>query len=146
MPRAPNSRRHDHDEDRDGAPRATSAAAAPAAPQPDTVRCCPYYHAAVELLGRRWNGAIVEVLLRAPEPVRFTDLSAGVPDISDRLLTQRLKQLAQQGIVQRTTDAPANHPRYALTDKGRDLHPAVQALTAWGRRWLDTSAPSFRQA
>jgi DNA-binding HxlR family transcriptional regulator len=129
MPRAPAA---NDDDDR------------PPAAGPPGDPCCPHYHAAVELIGRRWNGAIVDVLLRAPQPLRFTDLSAGVPDISDRLLAQRLKQLAHDGILQRSGDA--SQPRYALTPKGRELQPAIDALTAWGRRWLDTSASSFRQA
>jgi DNA-binding HxlR family transcriptional regulator len=126
MPREPGEEHDDH------------RAAPPGEP------CCPHYHAAVELIGRRWNGAIVEVLLRAPEPIRFTDLSARVPEISDRLLAQRLKELASDGILERSGDAA--QPRYALTAKGRDLQTAVTALTAWGRRWLDTTASSFRQA
>jgi DNA-binding HxlR family transcriptional regulator len=125
--------------------RGPGDAAPRGAPQDhDAAPCCPHYHQAVELLGQRWNGAIVEVLLRAPVPLRFTDVAAGVPDISDRLLTQRLRQLAHRGVIART--GPRSQPRYALTPMGRDLEPAITALTAWGRRWLDTSASSFRQA
>ena len=120
----------------------------PAAPAADVAAqpCCPHYHRAVELLGQRWTGAIVKVLLAAaPEPLRFKDISTAVPDMSDRLLTERLRHLARQGVVERRTQ-DARQPRYALTPMGRDLEPAVTALTDWGRRWLDTSASSFRQA
>jgi DNA-binding HxlR family transcriptional regulator len=120
-----------------------TAPATPTSPAPPHDPCCPHYHQAVELLGQRWNGAIVAVLLDAPRPLRFTDLAAGIPEISDRLLAERLRQLAARGVVARTDDRPH---RYALTPMGRDLEPAVAALTAWGRRWLDTSASSFRQA
>jgi DNA-binding HxlR family transcriptional regulator len=112
--------------------------------------CCPHYHRAVELLGRRWAGAIVEVLLRADAhatataPLRFGEIAQAVPEISDRLLARRLKELEERGVVQRTTTD--HQPRYALTEMGRELEPAVAALTAWGRRWLDTSASSFRPA
>jgi DNA-binding HxlR family transcriptional regulator len=127
-------------------PRATArtgtGGAAPAT-APNADACCPYYHQAVELLGQRWTGAIVEVLLRADEPLRFTDVAGAVPEISDRLLARRFKELQERGVVERTEDP---QPRYGLTPMGRELEPAVAALTAWGRRWLDTSARSFRPA
>jgi DNA-binding HxlR family transcriptional regulator len=108
--------------------------------------CCPYYHEAVELLGRRWTGAIVEVLLQAG-PLRFSEIGNAVPELSDRLLSQRLKDLEDRGIIARLEDpGPPPHSRYALTPMGRELQPAVAALKAWGRRWLDTSAPTFRPA
>ena len=93
-------------------------------------RCCPHYHRAVELIGRRWSGAIVAVLLDAPGPLRFTAIADAVPDISDRLLTQRLKELGEAGIVVR------DETGYTLTRQGRDLEPAVRALQAWARRWI----------
>jgi DNA-binding HxlR family transcriptional regulator len=130
MPRAPAS-------------KASGGAARAAPPADDLAPTCPHYHRAVELLGQRWTGAIVEVLLRTGEPVRFTDIAGAIPDISDRLLSRRLKDLQERGIVAR---ADAAGPRYALTDQGRELEPAVAALKAWGRRWLDTSASSFRPA
>jgi DNA-binding HxlR family transcriptional regulator len=109
-------------------------------PQP----CCPQYHEAVELLGARWTGAIVEVLLTAG-PLRFTEIANAVPDISDRLLSQRLNHLEARGILERHHDpGPPAHARYALTPMGVELQPAVAALTSWGRRWLDTSASNFR--
>ena len=108
---------------------------------PDVDPICPHYHRAVELLGQRWTGAIVEVLLRTdPQPLRFGEIAGAIPDMSDRLLSLRLKDLERQGVVERVDI------RYTLTTKGRDLAPAVAALTAWGRRWLDTSASSFRPA
>jgi DNA-binding HxlR family transcriptional regulator len=116
--------------------------AAPEAP-PCAEACCPQYHRAVELLGQRWTGAIVDVLLRADRPLRFGQITGGVPQISDRLLSRRLKELEAEGIVARQADGA---PRYGLTPMGRELEPAVVALTAWGRRWLDTSASNFRQA
>jgi DNA-binding HxlR family transcriptional regulator len=113
-----------------------------AAPEP----CCPHYHEAVELLGARWTGAIVEVLLGAG-PLRFTEIANAVPDISDRLLSQRLAHLEDRGVVRREPDpGPPPHTRYALTPMGAELEPAVTALKAWGRRWLDRSAASFRPA
>ena len=106
---------------------------------------CPYYHAAVELLGARWTGAIVEVLLSAG-PSRFTEIANAIPELSDRLLSQRLKDLEDRGIVTRDDHSgPPRHTRYALTAMGVELRPAVAELKAWGRRWLDTPAPDFRR-
>ena len=94
-------------------------------------RCCPHFHRAVELVGRRWTGAILAVLVaHDPEPLRFKELQAAVPDLSDRLLTERVRELEQHGIVARAEGA------YALTPMGRELEPALRELGAWARRWL----------
>lgn len=91
--------------------------------------CCPYFHQAVELVGRRWSGAILAVLLRH-EPLRFGEMRGAVPELSDRLLAQRMRELEDQGLVVKSDG------RYALTDAGRDLRPAVAALEDWAQRWL----------
>lgn len=96
---------------------------------------CPLYHRAVELVGRRWSGAILMVLLQGAS--RFTDIVHAVPGLSDRLLSERLKELESEGIVIRTV-----HPEmpvrieYRLTEKGRDLLSVVEAVTEWASRWL----------
>ena len=91
---------------RPGAGTATSPPkdAAGAADVPDTAAplvssrdVCPYYHEAVELLGKRWTGAIVHVLL--PGPMRFSEIAQAIPQISDRLLSMRLKELESFGII-----------------------------------------------
>jgi DNA-binding HxlR family transcriptional regulator len=96
---------------------------------------CPYFHQAVELIGKRWTGAIVHALL--PGPMRFSEIAHAIPDISDRLLSMRLRELECEGIVTREIHA-ANPVRveYALTDKGAALAPAVTALGAWAREWV----------
>jgi DNA-binding HxlR family transcriptional regulator len=93
--------------------------------------CCPHYHDAIELIGRRWTGAILAVLLEERGPLRFGEIAAAVPDLSDRLLTERVRELEERGIVARTTEGA-----YALTPMGRELEPAVAALHVWARRWL----------
>ena len=109
--------------------------------------CCPHYHAAVELIGRRWTGAIIEVLLEAGRPLRFGEIAAAIPELSDRLLSERLKDLERHGIVERHAEpARPPHSRYALTPMGRSLQPAVAELKAWGRRWLDTADIRFGPA
>lgn len=100
--------------------------------------CCPQYHRAVELIGRRWTGAIVAVLLAEDDPLRFTALRSAVPGLSDRVLSQRLRELEAEQLVAREVHAgPPVRVAYALTDKGRDLEAVVRALERWGNRWMD---------
>jgi DNA-binding HxlR family transcriptional regulator len=96
---------------------------------------CPLFHEAVELVGKRWNGAIVHALLGGP--LRFSALAVAVPQISDRLLSMRLRELESCGIVaRRVQDGAPVRVHYELTDKGRALEPTVRALRAWAREWL----------
>jgi DNA-binding HxlR family transcriptional regulator len=96
---------------------------------------CPYYHQAVELLGKRWTGAIVDALL--PGPRRFSSIAHAIPEISDRLLSMRLRELESEGIVQRQVlDGSPVRVEYGLTAKGAALEPAVLALRSWARSWL----------
>jgi DNA-binding HxlR family transcriptional regulator len=98
--------------------------------------CCSLYHRAVELIGKRWTGAILLVLMEGP--LRFTEVKALVPDLSDRLLSERMKELEAEGMVERRViDGTPVRVEYALTDKGRALEPAVRSLKAWARNWLD---------
>jgi DNA-binding HxlR family transcriptional regulator len=118
-----------------------STAVPPAVTELPRTPCCPQYHEAIELIGRRWTGAIIAVLLMR-EPLRFSDIAACVPDISDRLLSERVKELEQRGLVERRVEpGPPARVRYALTPMGRDLEPAVRELHAWARRWL-TDGPA----
>ena len=108
------------------------------APNAETgCRCCPRYHEAVELVGKRWTGAILYVLLQTG-PMRFSEIAHAVPDLSDRLLSERMKELEARGIVERRVigTSPAR-VEYELTDRGRELAPALQELKSWADRWLD---------
>ncbi len=98
--------------------------------------CCPLYHEAVELVGRRWTGAILRVLMDGP--LRFSEVAQAVPELSDRLLSERMKELEARGIVARHVSActPVK-VSYELTEKGRQLAPALAELKAWADRWLD---------
>jgi DNA-binding HxlR family transcriptional regulator len=89
----------------------------------------------VELIGKRWSGAILFVLMDGP--LRFSEVKQLVPDLSDRLLSERMKELEAEGIVERRVidDMPVR-VEYALTDKGRALEPVVRALKRWARSWL----------
>jgi DNA-binding HxlR family transcriptional regulator len=100
-------------------------------------RCCPRYHEAVELVGKRWTGAILYVLLHGGR-LRFTEIAQAVPQLSDRLLSERMKELEQRGIVARhVSDQAPVKVCYELTEKGRQLAPALGELKAWADRWLD---------
>src|SRR3954471_24187573 len=97
--------------------------------------CCRLYHRAIELVGKRWTGAIL--LVQMEGPLRFSEIRQLVPDLSDRLLSERLKELEAEGIVQRTViDEIPVRVEYALTDKGRALEPSVRALKSWANDWL----------
>ena len=98
--------------------------------------CCPRLHEAVELVGKRWTGAIVAVLLAAG-PLRFSEIAQAIPQLSDRLLSERMKELEGRGIVERTMyPDPPVRVEYSLTDMGRALAPALSELKSWARRWL----------
>ena len=109
------------------------SAGAGSAVQPKHV--CPHYHAAVELIGRRWTGAILYAL--ADEgPLRFAELKEAVPGMSDRLLSARLKELEQSGLVRREVQSGNRvHVSYELTRKGESLKPVIGTLREWARRW-----------
>lgn len=96
---------------------------------------CPSYHRAVELIGRRWTGVILRAMLSGAG--RFSDIAAAVPGLSDRLLSERLKELEAEGIVQRTV-VPSTpvQVNYALTAKGLALSDVVIAISAWAEIWL----------
>ena len=100
--------------------------------------CCPHLHEAVELIGKRWTGAIVYVLLQAREPLRFSEVGSAVPELSDRLLSERMKELEARGIVARNVHAEAPvRVEYELTEMGRELAPALRELRRWAMRYLD---------
>ena len=99
--------------------------------------CCPYLHEAVELVGKRWTGAIVFVLISERKPLRFSEIAEAVPRLSDRLLSERMKELEGRGIVERRVhpESPVR-VEYELTEMGRELAPALTRLKSWSPRWL----------
>ncbi len=96
---------------------------------------CPFYHQAIELIGKRWSGAIIRSLLSGS--VRFRDLRDTVPDLSDRMLSERLKELEAAGIVDRIVypEIPVRI-EYRLTSKGKALGAVVESIAAWANEWL----------
>jgi DNA-binding HxlR family transcriptional regulator len=105
-------------------------------PRPEA-HCCPKLHQAVELIGKRWSGAIIVVLLEGGA-MRFSEIAQAIPQLSDRLLSERMKELEARGIVERRVlpESPAR-VEYELTEMGRELAPSLQQLKAWSHRWLD---------
>ena len=96
---------------------------------------CPHFHGAVELIGRRWAGAILYALTEGP--LHFADLKDSVPGMSDRLLSHRLKELEEAGLVRREVQEAGKRVRvsYELTRKGHSLEPVMGGLRDWAREW-----------
>jgi DNA-binding HxlR family transcriptional regulator len=99
---------------------------------------CSDYHRAIELIGRRWTGSIIRALLGGQ--LRYSAIRAAIPDLSERLLSERLKELEREGIVLRRVipDSPVR-VEYALTAKGEALDRVVQAVADWARAWPQDS-------
>lgn len=95
---------------------------------------CPHFHAAIEMIGKRWTGAILSALTEGP--LRFGELAKAVPGLSDRLLSQRLRELEEEGLVERQVEAASPvRVTYSLTAAGLELRPVMAELKEWARRW-----------
>jgi DNA-binding HxlR family transcriptional regulator len=95
---------------------------------------CPHFHHAIELIGKRWTGAIVVALTEGP--LRYADIGKAVPGLSDRLLSQRLRELEEEGLVERQVEAGTPvRVTYRLTEAGQQLDPVLSELKSWARRW-----------
>jgi DNA-binding HxlR family transcriptional regulator len=96
---------------------------------------CARFHRAVELIGGRWTGAIIQTLLQGK--TRYALIKAAIPDITDRMLSERLRSLEGEDLVTRwvIADTPVR-VEYELTDKGRSLENALHEISAWANRWI----------
>jgi DNA-binding HxlR family transcriptional regulator len=96
---------------------------------------CSRFHRAVELIGGRWTGAIIQTLLQGK--TRYALIKAAIPDITDRMLSERLRSLESEGLVSRRV-VPETPVRveYELTEKGRSLERALQEIGAWAEHWI----------
>src|SRR6266702_2831881 len=93
-------------------------------------RLCESFQSAIELVGKRWTGAIVTVLRDGP--LRYARLALAVPGLSERLLSERLRELERAGIVvRRVLPGPPVGVEYELSQAGRELEPALDAIGAW---------------
>ncbi|WP_376795292.1 winged helix-turn-helix transcriptional regulator [Thermogemmatispora sp.] len=97
---------------------------------------CPRYEHAVQILGKRWTGLLIASLL--PGPRRFSELTAMVGGLSDRVLSDRLRELEQEGLVERIVypQIPVR-VEYQLTEKGRALKPVIEAIQTWANQWIE---------
>ena len=98
---------------------------------------------AVELIGRRWTGAIVRALLTGAN--RFGEILARIPGLSDRLLSERLRELESAGIVVRTVypEVPVRI-EYHLTEKGLELEQIVGVISAWAEKWKNSEQDELK--
>lgn len=99
----------------------------------------PEFHAASELVGRKWTGAIIYAIFHGR--CRFAEIAAVIPGLSDRLLDERLKELVRHGILEKQITDTEARPVYRLTDKGLALRGVLIALYAWAIKWPDTEQP-----
>ena len=96
---------------------------------------CAQFTRAIEIVGRRWTGAIIRALLAGAS--RFSEILAEIPGLSDRLLSERLKELEHEGIVERrVTPSTPVRIEYVLTEKGRDLGAVVRVVGTWAESWV----------
>lgn len=96
---------------------------------------CPRYEHGIQLLGKRWTGLLLYALMEGPR--RFCELTATVEGLSDRVLSDRLRELEVEGVVERVVypQIPVR-VEYKLTEKGRDLKPVVEAIHEWAEKWV----------
>ena len=96
---------------------------------------CARFHRAIELIGSRWTGAILQTLLQGR--TRYASIKAAVPDITDRMLSERLRSLESEGLVVRAVvpDTPVR-VEYELTRKARELQDALSEIASWAERWI----------
>ncbi|MDF2519417.1 MAG: HxlR family transcriptional regulator [Clostridia bacterium] len=97
---------------------------------------CPRFECAFSLLGKRWNGLIIRVLLAGPK--RFSDISNMIPQLSDKILADRFKELEAAGIIKRDVfpETPVRI-EYHLTEKGLALKPVMEEVQKWAETWID---------
>jgi DNA-binding HxlR family transcriptional regulator len=100
---------------------------------------CSRFHRAVELIGGRWTGAIIHTLLQGK--TRYAVIKAAIPDITDRMLSERLRSLEAEDLLTRwvIADTPVR-VEYELTEKGRSLEMALQEISTWANRWIPADA------
>jgi DNA-binding HxlR family transcriptional regulator len=96
---------------------------------------CTRFHRAVELIGSRWTGAIIQTLLQGK--TRYALIKSAIPDITDRMLSERLRSLEAEDLVTRWVIAATPvRVEYELTEKGRSLQNALHEIGAWAERWI----------
>ena len=96
---------------------------------------CVRFHTAIELIGARWSGAILRVMFTGSH--RYADIRAAIPGISDVMLTRRLRDLEDAGLL--TREVLPTSPvqvEYHLTQMGKETRPVLDSVIAWSHRWI----------
>jgi DNA-binding HxlR family transcriptional regulator len=108
-------------------------------------RVCSRFHRAVELIGGRWTGAIIQTLLQGP--TRYAFIKAAIPDITDRMLSERLRTLEGEDVlIRRVVPESPVRVEYELTEKGRSLDAALREIAGWAERWIPADSDEPIQA
>ena len=96
---------------------------------------CPKFETAFELLGKKWTGLIIMVLMSGPS--RFCEIRDLIPELSDRMLTERFKELEKLGVLKRSVypETPVRI-EYELTQKGLDLKSTFDEIQRWSDKWI----------
>ena len=103
--------------------------------RPHSSKMCPQFQAAVDLLGKRWTPLIVQLLLKRPH--RYSELLGELEVVTEGMLSQRLKELEQAGVVERRVlDEQPVRVEYHLTEKGRGLSRVIAGLERWAEEWI----------
>lgn len=97
---------------------------------------CPRFESAFSILGKRWNGLIIHSLMNGPK--RFKDISNLIPSMSDKMLSERMKDLENEGILVRHVypETPVRI-EYELTEKGLALGPVMGEVQSWAEKWIE---------
>ena len=106
--------------------------------QPRSSQICPRYQAAMEVLGKRWTGLILNVLMDGPR--RFSEIATRLEVVSDRVLAERLRELKAQDIVRHApVRGQPGRFDYRLTPKGKALRTVVGSIERWASEWVTLS-------
>ncbi len=91
---------------------------------------CTKFHSAIEFIGKRWMGAVIYTLLQGPK--RYHEIISAIPGISDRLLTERLRELENEGlIIKKVIATSPKKVEYELTKVGKELEEVINTLMKW---------------
>ena len=100
---------------------------------------CARFHAAIELIGAKWSGAVLQALFTGAH--RFADIKAAIPGISDVMLSRRLRELEDAGLIKRwVLPSSPVHVEYHLTQMGAEAGPVLDAVIAWSHKWIPVPA------
>jgi len=101
---------------------------------------CVRYHSAIELIGARWSGAILQAMFTGH--TRYAGIKAAIPGLSDTMLAHRLRTLETEGLIERiVVPATPVQVEYRLTEMGQDLKPVLENVISWSHRWIPLPAP-----